>query len=104
MARLHALDGMAVLVHVEHALLDREAVERIDPFLPRRVKSLRRRRVAHRAEALLAAEIVDAVHVRAFALRRYSRATPIIESLVTIAARRSCGQPIVAGGCSGSTM
>ncbi len=61
-------------------------------------------RVAHAAEALLAAEIVNAVHRCACSSGGYRRATPIIESLVTIAAKRSSGQPTVSGGCTGSTM
>ena len=48
--------------------------------------------MAHAAEALPAAEVVDAVHQ---ALGGAMRATPIIESLVTIEASRSSDQPSV---------
>ena len=64
MARLHALDRVPVLVHVEDAEPDREPVERVDPLLPRRVEGGRIGRMPHRAEALPAAEIVNAVHAR----------------------------------------
>jgi hypothetical protein len=63
-ARLHPLDRVPVLVHVEDAAPHREPVERVDALLPRRVERRRVRRVPHRAEALPAAEVVDAVHAR----------------------------------------
>ena len=102
MARLHALDRVAVLVHVEDAEPDGERIERVDALLPVLVKGLRIGRVANRAEALRPAEVVDAVHRE---LRRaYRRATPISESRVTIAASCSSLQPSVCGGRAGSTM
>jgi hypothetical protein len=61
-ARLHALDRVAVLVHVEDAEPDGERIERVDALLPVVVERLRVGRMAHRAEALRAAEVVDAVH------------------------------------------
>ena len=42
-ARLHALDGVAVFVHVEDAHPDRQRVHGIDAFFPGRMKGLRLR-------------------------------------------------------------
>jgi NADPH:quinone reductase-like Zn-dependent oxidoreductase len=64
MARLHALDGVAVLVHVEEPAPHREGVERVRAHLPGGVEGLRVVRVAHRPEPLPAAQVVDAVHDR----------------------------------------
>src|SRR5206468_11962948 len=55
-ARLHALDRMAVLVHVEDAEPDGERIERVDALLPVLVEGLRVGRMANRAEALRPAE------------------------------------------------
>ena len=63
--RLHALDGVAILVHVEDAELHRQRVERVDPLLPRLVEGLGLERIADAAEALLAAQVMHAVHDRA---------------------------------------
>ena len=72
------------------------------------VKRLRIPREADPAESLPPAHVVHSVHRR---LRSadgvtwsYRRATPIIASRVTISANRSSGHPMVASGCSGSTM
>ena len=67
-ARLHPLDRVPVLVHVEDAEPDREPVERVDPLLPGRVERGRVGHVSHRPEALPPAEVVDAVH--ALSVRR----------------------------------
>src|SRR5439155_1120986 len=64
MARLHALDRMAVLIHVEDAEPDRESVERVDANFPGCVERSRVHGIAHRSEALPAAEIVHAIHER----------------------------------------
>ena len=61
-ARLHALDGVAILVHVEDAELDREREQGIDPLLPGLVEGLGLQRIANAAKSLLAAKIVHAVH------------------------------------------
>ena len=101
MARLHALDGMAVLIHVEDAELDRQRVESINPLLPRLVEGLGLKRIADAAKTLLAAEIMHAVHgFTPF----YRRETPIMESFVTSLASFSSDQPAVSAGRTGSTM
>src|SRR4029079_1200479 len=108
--RRHALDGVPVFVHVEDAASDRHAVERIDPPFPIRMEDRRPHRVANRSKTLPAAEIVNAIHrftssgnARRFA-KPSRRATPIMDSLVTMSTSLSSGQPMVWGGCNGSTM
>src|SRR5207244_786375 len=101
MARLHALDGVPIFVHVEDAAAHGVGVERIGPHLPARVERRCVHGVAHAAEALAPAEVVNSVHV---APLFYRRATPIRASRVTMPANFSSGQPMDCGGCSGKTM
>ena len=61
MPRLHALDGVAVLVHVEDAGLDSERVERVDA-LSHGAWNAGLQRVADAAETLPAAHVMHAVH------------------------------------------
>src|SRR5262249_12947702 len=83
--RVHAFDRVAILVHVDEAETRRVAEERVRAHLPGLVERPGVLREAHLAEALLAAEIVDAVH-------GYRRATPIRPSRVTMPASFSSGQ------------
>src|SRR5580765_3994285 len=99
-ARLHALDRVTVLVHVENAEPHRQGVERIHADFPILVERRCVRRMTDLAEALPASQVVSAVH----AASRYRRATPIRPSRVTMPASFSSGQPAVPAGRSGSTM
>jgi hypothetical protein len=62
-ARLHALDRMAIFVHVEDAELHCQRVQRVRANFPGGMEDRRVGCMANRAEALLAAEVVHAVHV-----------------------------------------
>ena len=49
----------------EDAALDRQGIQSVDAHFPGRMKRLGIRRIPDRAEPVLAAEVVNAVHVRA---------------------------------------
>src|SRR5258708_18242934 len=76
MARLHAFDGVAILVHVENAELDRQRIERVDALLPRLVEGLRLQGVANATEALSAAHVMNAIHDRAPTVGRRRSSSP----------------------------
>ena len=62
MARLHALNGVAVFVHVEDAGTHRHTVEGIDAFFPFLMEHRCIGAVHHGPKALPATEVVHAVH------------------------------------------
>src|SRR5438067_808414 len=62
MARLHALDGVPILIHVEDAEPHGERIEGIDAHFPFGVEGGRVERIPDATETLPAAEIVHAVH------------------------------------------
>ena len=61
-ARLHALDGVPILVHVENAAPHGVGIECIGAHLPGRVERRRLERITHAAKALAPAEVVSSVH------------------------------------------
>ena len=76
-ARSHALDGVAVLVHVEDAAPDRHAVQRVDALLPCRVKG-RRPRPCSEPGRSPAGRPGRACRPCSSSSAAYRRATPII--------------------------
>ena len=66
MLRRHALDGVAVFVHVEHTAFHGQAVQGVGPHFPVGVKHRRVAAVHHLAETLFAAQVVHTVHECSF--------------------------------------
>src|SRR6266496_2117339 len=62
--RLHALDGVAVLIHVEDAEPHCERIERIDAHFPLGMECRCVERIPDWAETLVATEVVHPVHAR----------------------------------------
>ena len=73
MPRLHPFDGVAVFVHVVHAMFDGQAIERIRADLPGGVEDRCIGRVADGAKPFFAAKIMHAIHFETLANVKPSR-------------------------------